>query len=69
MYAVESQNYGICRELLSLVSREQLEAKRRKYGDTVLHMATRKRDLEMFRLLMDSGADINCQNVMPRELD
>lgn len=63
MYAVELQNFGICRELLSLLSKEQLEAKRKKYGDTVLHIATRKRDLEMFRLLLDSGASVNSQNV------
>jgi len=63
MYAVESQNFGICRELLSILPKEQLEKKRKKFGDTVLHIATRKRDLEMVRLLREYGVDINSQNV------
>lgn len=57
------QNTGLVRELLSIKPKLQLEVKRKKFGDTAVHIATRKRDIEMFRVLLEYGANVNAQNV------
>ncbi|XP_015788937.1 uncharacterized protein LOC107365878 isoform X2 [Tetranychus urticae] len=62
LYAVEMQNTGLVRELLSVKPKLQLDVKRKKFGDTAVHIATRKRDIEMFRVLLEYGANVNAQN-------
>lgn len=32
-------------------------------GDTILHIAAHKKDVELARLVCESGADVNVQNV------
>lgn len=54
----------MCRELLGSQTAEQLRATTPD-GDTALHIATRKRDLDMVRILIDYSANVDMQNVSP----
>jgi len=51
----------MCRELLGSQTAEQLKATTPD-GDTALHIATRKRDLDMVRILVDYSANVDIQN-------
>ncbi|XP_026686122.1 ankyrin-1-like [Diaphorina citri] len=51
----------MCRELLSTQTAEQLKATTIN-GDTALHLAARKRDLDMVRILVDYGTSVDIQN-------
>lgn len=52
----------MCRELLSSQAADQLRATTPE-GDTALHLATRRRDLDMVRILVDYGTNVDIQNV------
>lgn len=52
----------MCRELLAQQAPEQLRA-RTPDGDTALHLAARRRDVDMVRILVDYGASVDMQNV------
>lgn len=60
---IEVQNQTLARELLADYTREQLTFARTDTGETAVFIATRKKDLDMLRLLVDLGADVNVQNV------
>lgn len=62
LLAVEAGNQSMCRELLSTQTAEQLKATTMN-GDTALHLAARKRDLDMVRILVDYGTSVDIQNV------
>ncbi|KAL1463243.1 hypothetical protein WDU94_015014 [Cyamophila willieti] len=61
LLAVEAGNQSMCRELLSTQTSEQLKATTIS-GDTALHLAARKRDLDMVRILVDYGTSVDIQN-------
>lgn len=61
--ALETGNHGICRELLSVLAKEQTAIKRADTGDTAIHLAMKKKDIEMLRLLVDCGGSVDAQNV------
>ncbi|KAI5751394.1 hypothetical protein M8J77_007101 [Diaphorina citri] len=61
LLAVEAGNQSMCRELLSTQTAEQLKATTIN-GDTALHLAARKRDLDMVRILVDYGTSVDIQN-------
>ena len=52
----------MCRELLSALPSEQLKCVT-DTGDTALHLAARRRDLDMVKILVDYGANVDSQNV------
>lgn len=61
--ALEHGLRGACQELLAVQAQEQLQATTGELNETPLHIATRKKDLEICRILTDAGADVNKQNV------
>jgi ankyrin repeat protein len=62
LLAVEAGNQSMCRELLSQNAQEQLRMTNSS-GDLPLHVAARKKDIDLVRILVDYGAQIDGQNV------
>ena len=62
LLAVEAGNQSMVRELLGQSSAEQLRATT-DHGDTALHLAARRRDLDMVRILVDYGTNVDLPNV------
>lgn len=54
---------GACQELLTNQAHEQLKAQSGPMNDTPLHVAVRKRDLEVARIFVDTGANVDAVNV------
>lgn len=63
MLAAEAGNVSVCRELLLSFPEEQLFSRKRDTGDTILHIACRKREAEMVKAFVESGAQLDAQNV------
>ena len=61
--ALENGNHGVCRELLHVMPKEQINIHKPNTGETGIHIAMRKRDLDMLRLMVDNGGDVDQQNV------
>ncbi|KAK0175380.1 hypothetical protein PV327_009132 [Microctonus hyperodae] len=61
LLAVEAGNQSMCRELLAQQAPEQLRSTT-PAGDTALHFAARRRDVDMVRILVDYGAQVDMQN-------
>ncbi|XP_046610474.1 serine/threonine-protein phosphatase 6 regulatory ankyrin repeat subunit B isoform X1 [Neodiprion virginianus] len=61
LLAVEAGNQSMCRELLAQQAAEQLRATT-PAGDTALHLAARRRDVDMVRILVDYGTSVDIQN-------
>ena len=59
--AIEAQNAAVCHELLTDHVREQVSYANAD-GENCVHVAVRKKDLDMARLLYQYGADFNHQN-------
>ncbi|XP_012688345.1 transient receptor potential cation channel, subfamily N, member 1 [Clupea harengus] len=62
LLAVESGNVGIVKELLGGLSEAQLRAQRSGDRDSALHICCRRKDAEMAKILVESGANIDVQN-------
>uniref|UniRef100_T1IHG8 Uncharacterized protein n=1 Tax=Strigamia maritima TaxID=126957 RepID=T1IHG8_STRMM len=60
--AVEHGHLTIVKELLSIMADSQLKLTKRGTGDTVLHLAARKHDLDILRMLVEFGAQVDAQN-------
>jgi len=52
----------MCRELLSTQAVEQLKFKT-KSGDMAIHLAAKRKDIDMIKILIDYGASVDSQNV------
>lgn len=61
LLAVEAGNQSMVRELLGTSTQEQLKASTNN-GDTALHLAARRKDVDMVRILIDYGANVDVQN-------
>lgn len=59
---MEAGNQSMCRELLSVLPMEQLRCIT-ETGDTAVHLAARRKDLDMVKILVDYGANVDSQNV------
>lgn len=62
LLAVEAGNQSMCRELLGQQTAEQLKATTDN-GDAAIHLAARRRDVDMVRILVDYGTNVDMQNV------
>jgi hypothetical protein len=62
LLAVEAGNQSMCRELLGQQAAEQLKATTDN-GDAAIHLAARRRDVDMIRILVDYGTNVDLQNV------
>lgn len=61
--AINGGNLGLCRELLLDMSIEQTNYHLPATGETSLHMAVAKRDMELLKMLVEFGGDVNEQDV------
>ncbi|XP_022916147.2 serine/threonine-protein phosphatase 6 regulatory ankyrin repeat subunit B isoform X2 [Onthophagus taurus] len=61
LLAVEAGNQSMCRELLSSQTADQLKAAAAN-GDTALHLAARRKDVDMVRILVDYGTSVDIRN-------
>ena len=62
-YAIKALNYEVCKELLSSHTEEQLEAYTNVSHNTALHLACISKDIEIIKLLVEKGANVNAINV------
>ncbi|CAN7936922.1 unnamed protein product, partial [Ixodes hexagonus] len=60
--AVEVGNHGVCRDLLGAMTREQVTYVHPTTGNTALHLATKRKDLDIMRFLVECNSPINHQN-------
>ncbi|XP_042907067.2 uncharacterized protein [Parasteatoda tepidariorum] len=60
--AAESDNNSLCRELLTALQKEQLKTRTAEDGETAMHIATRRKNGELLRLLLNSGGNVDAQN-------
>ncbi|XP_011695990.1 PREDICTED: LOW QUALITY PROTEIN: serine/threonine-protein phosphatase 6 regulatory ankyrin repeat subunit C-like [Wasmannia auropunctata] len=61
LLAVEAGNQSICRKLLAHQALDQLYAIT-PTGDSAVHLAARRKDIDMVQILVDYGAAVNMQN-------
>lgn len=62
LIAIQAGNEGAVQDLLSLVAREQLHFKRLINEDYAIHMATQHKDIEILKLIIDAGCNLDIQN-------
>uniref|UniRef100_A0A8W8JLN2 Uncharacterized protein n=1 Tax=Magallana gigas TaxID=29159 RepID=A0A8W8JLN2_MAGGI len=60
--AAEAGNTSVCKELLSQCSESQLLQQRKENGDSALHIACRRRDIDMARMLIEAGSPVDLRN-------
>ena len=62
LIAVQAGNEGAVQDLLSKLSREQLHFKRLISEDYAIHMATKQKDIEILKIVIDAGCNLDLQN-------
>ena len=60
---MEAGNLHVCRELLLQETEAQLKYTKPPLKDTALHLAARKRDNDLVKLFIETGAFVDSQNV------
>lgn len=61
--AVELGNLHVSKELLNMYTDVQVKATYGPKAETAFHAATRRRDIELLRLLSDQGSPVDAVNV------
>ncbi|PAA54089.1 hypothetical protein BOX15_Mlig025367g1 [Macrostomum lignano] len=61
-YAVEQGNAVVVKELLDRDTEAQVKWKKSFNGETALHIAASRKDMEAIKILCDAGAEVNVQN-------
>lgn len=60
--AIQAGNEGTVQDLLSKLNREQLHFKRIINEDYAIHMATKQKDIEILKVVIDAGCNLDLQN-------
>lgn len=60
--AIQAGNEGAVQDLLAKLAREQLHFKRILSDDYAIHMATKQKDIEILKLVIDAGSNLDLQN-------
>lgn len=63
--AVEVGNMHVTKELLNMSADVQVRATYGAKSETAFHAATRRRDIELLRILSDNGSPVDAANVQP----
>ena len=61
--AIENGNFNVVKELLQTHSEFQVTKECGSKCDTPLHLAARRKDLEMAKILLEFGAIVDARNV------
>ena len=56
-------NHAVCRELLNSQAKDQLVYRKPGLQDSVVHIAARRKDIDLLQLFIENGGDANAQNV------
>jgi len=62
LIAIQAGNEGAVQDLLSKLTREQLHFRRLIHDDYAIHMATKQKDIEILKLIIDAGCNLDLQN-------
>lgn len=62
LIAVQTGNEGAVQDLLTKLGREQLHFKRLINEDYAIHMATKQKDIEILKIVIDAGCNLDLQN-------
>lgn len=62
LIAITAGNEGAVQDLLQKLTREQLHFKRIIDEDYAIHMATKQKDIEILKLVIDAGCNLDLQN-------
>lgn len=60
---IENENIVLARELLAEAAFDQVNVKIPPKNETPAFFALRKRDMDMLKMLVEEGANVNAQNV------
>ena len=60
--AIEAGNSNVCRELLSVDPGRQLSQTKQPLNDTAMHLAARRKDANLAKVLIEAGAQVDAQN-------
>ena len=60
--AIEAGNSNVCRELLSVDPGRQLSQTKQPLNDTAMHLAARRKDANLAKVLIEAGAQVDLQN-------
>lgn len=64
---MEAGNLQVCRELLMQETEAQLKYHKPPLKETALHLAARRRDNDLVKLFIETGAVVDSQNVRKHE--
>ena len=60
--AIEAGNTNVCKQLLAVEPDKQLGEKKSPLNDTPMHLAARRKDANLAKVLIEAGAQVDLQN-------